>query len=165
MSSPKFMSESVYALLLKQIGNEFGSQNLYLTCASIFRQHGLYNLAAFLIKRSEEERKHAMKVFEHLKEANYYIPIDSVPTFVTAGMDKSRLLDIARTVFEHEHDVSQRWLDIELASREEPYTNMFAQDFVDEQVEEEEWAYQLYRRIELAVDGPSLLTVDGQYKE
>ncbi len=129
-------SKKMEALLNKQMNAEFYNSHLYLAMAGWFEGQGLPGFAQWMEVQASEEREHAFKFYNHLKERRGNILVGPVPAAPTKY--KSALAAM-QAAFDHEVFVSQeinKMMADALAEKDYATVEMLRW-FVTEQVEEE----------------------------
>ncbi|MBD0830921.1 ferritin [Aestuariibaculum sediminum] len=127
----------VMDLLNNQIAMEMKASASYLAMASWCDQRELLNSKAFFYKQAEEEREHAMKIFEFIND-NGGAAIS--PNVNGVNNDFESLLSIFELGLEQEISVTQSIYKIFKAARKNDdfITEVFLQWFINEQSEEED---------------------------
>ena len=130
------LSEKLLNALNDQLNFEFESAHYYLAMAAYCADQDLDGFENFFLVQAEEERFHAMKFFNFIKE------MDGRVTFEGLGEPKNEfdsMLEVFETALGHERKVTKRiynLMDIAKEEREHA-TQSWLNWFVDEQVEEE----------------------------
>ncbi|XCF06210.1 ferritin [Tamlana crocina] len=127
----------VMDLLNNQIGMEMKASASYLAMASWCDQRELLHSKAFFYKQAEEEREHAMKIFEFIND-NGGAAIS--PNITNVNNDFESLKSIYETGLEQEISVTQSIFKIFKTARkvDDFTTEIFLQWFITEQSEEED---------------------------
>lgn len=127
----------VMDLLNNQIAMEMKASASYLAMASWCDQRELLNSKALFYKQAEEEREHAMKIFEFIND-NGGAAIS--PNVTNVNNDFESLISIYETALEQEISVTQSIFKIFKAARkaDDYITEVFLQWFITEQAEEED---------------------------
>lgn len=130
------LSEKLLGKLNEQITHEFFSAHYYLAMAAYFKKEDLDGFANFFIVQAEEERFHAMKIFDYINDQGEEALITG---FKDPKRDFESIEEIFALALEHEQLVSRLINDLMAVAQEEKhYPSIgFLQWFVDEQVEEE----------------------------
>ena len=129
-------NKKMEALLNKQMNAEFYNSHLYLAMAGWFEGQGLPGFAQWMGVQAEEERAHAMKFYNHLKERRAGILVGAVPA---APAKYKSALEAIQAAFDHEVAVSQeinKMMEAALAEKDFAAVELLRW-FVTEQVEEE----------------------------
>jgi len=129
-------SERFVEALNDQIGREFNAAHQYTAVAAYYDRLTFPRLAKFFFAQAEEERGHAMKMVDYLRDTNSELKLGEVkgprtdfpdhvePIKISLEQEKkvtveiSKIFDIARKSNDHASEGFMQW-------------------FVDEQVEEE----------------------------
>jgi len=129
-------NKKIEELLNKQLNSEFYNSHLYLAMAAWFEIQNLPGFAAWMEVQAEEERKHALKFYSHLKERRGNIKISQVPQPPT---EYKSALEVFQAAYDHEVAVSKEINHLmEAALAEKDYAAVQLLNwFVNEQVEEE----------------------------
>ncbi|MFC2049465.1 ferritin [Chlamydiota bacterium] len=151
--------------LIQQISMEQGSSNLYLTFASYFGDIGLDGCEAFFRNSSKEETEHALRFYNLLIDRGEKFQLQAVNASAlmpTSPLDAfTKLMDNEILVTRAIHNLYT------IALEEKDYaTQVFLQDFLLLQVQEEKEAQDL---LDLLSSGPTdpalLLLFDNKVKE
>lgn len=157
------LSTAIQDALNNQMNLELESSYSYLAMAAFFESTSLPGMANWMRVQSEEERVHAMKLFDHM--------CDRGGTVVLQPIDQPTLkFDTPLGAFEaalgHEQKVTRAInLLYALAHSEQDYpSQVLLQWFITEQVEEEKTAQQAVDQLRLAGKDPSaMLMLDQMY--
>lgn len=127
----------VMDLLNNQIAMEMKASASYLAMASWCDQRELLNSKSFFYKQAEEEREHAMKIFEFVND-NGGSALS--PNIENVNNDFESLRSIFEIGLEQEVSVTESIFKIFKAARKESdfITEIFLQWFITEQSEEED---------------------------
>lgn len=159
------MRGAVRDAMNEQIKHEFYSAYLYLSMAGSFEVANLPGFAHWMRAQSEEEREHAMKLFDFLLDRGEHVQLQAIDQPPYAFRSP---LDAFEQALEHEKEITAHIHRLyELAIREGDYpAQVFLNWFVTEQVEEEKAATEIVERIRLAgEDGAALLLLDREVGE
>ncbi len=145
------LSKTMEAALNEQINAEMYSSYLYLSMATWFEDQGLAGCASWMKQQAQEELFHAIKMFDFLAERGGRIILDAI---AKPPHEWGSPLEVFEQVLAHEQKVTGLINDlVDLAIAEKDHaTNIFLQWFVSEQVEEEDTATSLVRRLKLIGD-------------
>ncbi len=132
-----------------QIQKELYSSYLYLSMAAFFESTSLPGFASWMKKQSDEERSHAMRLWEHVYDRGGRVtlkPIEQPPSSF------GKPLEVMRQVLEHEQKVTASIHALySLAVKEgDVAAQIFLQWFVSEQVEEEKSVNDLIDQLKMA---------------
>jgi len=145
------ISKSMQEALNEQINKELFSSYLYLSMAAYFESKTLPGFAHWMRIQAEEERAHAMKLYDYLLERGGQVNLKAIAAPETTWKSDLAAFEAA---LEHERFITKSIHDLyELASKEKDYaTQVMLQWFIEEQVEEEANASEIVenlKRIEL----------------
>ena len=156
------ISKKMEAALNEQIAMEAYASFLYLSMATWCDDKGLRGCYDFLIRQSDEERAHMLKIFEYLADVDGF-PL--TPAVAEPPRQFKSVQEVFKTVYEHEQKVTKSInVLVGIASQENDYaTETFLQWYVNEQREEEALMRTVLDRIKLIGDGPqSLYFIDKE---
>jgi ferritin len=134
-----------------QIQKELYSSYLYLAMAAHFESVNLPGFASWMKKQAEEERGHAMRLWEHVNDRGGKVELKAIEQPPTAF---GKPLEVIQQVLEHEQKVTA-WINglYSLALKEgDVAAQIWLQWFVNEQVEEEKHASDLIEQLKMAGD-------------
>ena len=146
----------------EQITHEFYSAHYYLAMAAYFLQEDLDGFANFFKVQAEEERFHAMKIFDFISDQGE-TPV--VKGFQDPRTDFSSPEEIFELALKHEQLVTGLIYDLmDLAQKNKHHPSIsFLQWFVDEQVEEEASMSKLLKKVQrVGGEGAGLLLLDQE---
>jgi len=148
--------------LNKQINAEFYSAYLYLSMSAYLTDISLTGFANWMRAQFEEEKFHAMKMYDYLLERGGIIKLEAIK----APKHKwKNIIDVFENVLEHEQMVTASINNLmSLAIDEKDHaTANFLQWFVDEQVEEEATVSDLLAQLKLVEGkGSGLFMLDRE---
>jgi bacterioferritin B len=129
-------SERFVEALNDQIGREFNAAHQYTAVAAFYDRETFPRLAKFFFDQAEEERGHAMKMVEYLRDTNSDLRLGEIRAPRTSFADH---VEPIRLALENERKVTVSISGLfEIARETNDYASeSFMQWFVDEQVEEE----------------------------
>lgn len=132
-----------------QIKYEFYSAHLYLAMAAYCYSINLDGFANHFIVQAEEEKFHAMRFFNYVKDMDRVIDIQGLETPPT---DYKDILDVIERSLEHERFVTSRIYHLMDVSTEEKEhaTISLLKWFIDEQVEEEATLKNIVQKLKRA---------------
>jgi ferritin len=147
-----------------QLNMELGASLEYLGMAAWLETGNFKGFAAFMRRQSDEERVHAMKVYDHILDRGGSIVLAALPAPACA-FESPR--DVFRAAWAREkantasiHKLYQLSLD-EKDFSSQPLLHWF----IDEQVEEEQWCEEADGLLEMAGSNQSaLLMLDARYE-
>ena len=149
-------SERFVNALNDQIGKEFNAAHQYMALAAWYDRETFPRLAKFFYGQADEERGHAMKMVDYLRDTNSELRLGQVAAPKTDFTDH---VEPIRLALEHERKVTVSISEIFEIARD---TNDFASEsfiqwFVDEQVEEESSMESLLQVAERVREYPMML--------
>jgi ferritin len=149
-------SERFVTALNDQIGKEFNAAHQYTALAAWYDRETFPRLAKYFYDQAEEERGHAMKMVNYLRDTNSELKLGQVAAPKTDFTDH---VEPIRLALEQERKVTVAISEIFDIARE---TNDFASEsfmqwFVDEQVEEESSMDSLLQVAERVREYPMML--------
>ena len=159
------LSQNMNEVLNLQIQDEFQASYLYLAISAYCEEQNLPGFAAWLRAQSEEERTHALRLFDFLLRREGHIELQEI------GQPPSGFgspLEMFEAVLEHEKKVTKRIDKAYRAALEERdnATAVELQWFITEQVEEEKTAGDVVAQLRMAGnDTVALLMVDREMAE
>ena len=156
------LSKHLNEELNNQIKYEFLSAHLYLAMAAKFESLDFSGASNYMKVQADEEKSHAMKIFNFIAEKGEKIEILGFETPVVKG---NNILEIFEETLEHEQWVTKRInLLMDIAQEEKDYSAIsFLNWFIDEQVEEESNADAIIKKLRLIGDnGNGLYQMDKE---
>jgi bacterioferritin B len=129
-------SERFIDALNDQIAREFAAAHQYTAIGAHYDRETFPRLSAFFYDQAEEERGHAMKMVNYLRDTNSNLRLGEVKAPRAEFPDH---IEPIRLALEHEQKVTVSISELfEIARSTNDYASeRFRQWFVDEQVEEE----------------------------
>ncbi len=129
-------SERFVDALNEQIGREFNAAHQYTAVAAWYDRETFPRLAKFFYDQAEEEREHAMKMVNYLRDTGADLRLGEVASPKSSFADHVEPIKLA---LDHERKVTVSISGLfEIARETNDYASeSFMQWFVDEQVEEE----------------------------
>lgn len=159
-----FVPPDMGQLLNSQVGNELYAAYRYFALSAACQAKGLEGFAGRLMEQGNGEIVHMMKVYSYLVStgANMVLPAIEAPV-VDSSMD---MLSMTRTILDQEMSVTAEWSAISKLAKaqDNAATQKLAQEFMAEQIEEENTALTLHQRVKLADSGSGILTIDADLK-
>lgn len=130
------VSEKLMKALNEQMNYEFESAHYYLAMAAYCADQDLDGFENFFLVQAEEERFHAMKFFNFIKDMDGRIKFEGLGQPIN---EFNSVLEVFEEALKHEQKVTKRIYDLMDISKEEREhaTISWLNWFVDEQVEEE----------------------------
>jgi len=158
------MTDKVRNILNTQIQEELYSAYLYLALAGYLESTNLKGMANWMYVQVKEEVDHAMGLHRFLLERG------ATPELEVIGKPDISLIknpaDVFAAALKHEQHITDLINKIlEVAREEKDYAlESFIKWYIDEQVEEEESAFEALEKVNLAAgNGPALLILDEQF--
>lgn len=156
------LSKKLNEAINEQITFEFYSSHIYLAMAAKLEGMNLPGAANYMKVQVEEERFHAMKMFDFIVEAGGDVEIQG---FESPDIKSDNILDIFKETLHHEKIVTQRIYGLmDIAQEEKNYGAInFLNWFIDEQIEEEATADDMIKKLTLiGNDGNGLYQIDKE---
>jgi len=150
---------AVAAELQRQFNQELAAAHAYLALAAWCDFQNLKGFAKFFSKQSFEERTHAQRFMRHLLDRGVMTVTTALPGPKT---EFSSVLDIARQAQAMEaSNTAGINAAYEAALREKDYpAQVLLHAFIQEQVEEENWADEMVSRVEDAACAGAMSFLD-----
>lgn len=155
-------TKSVEAAINDQIAKEFFASHLYLSMAAWFEEQNLPGFATWMRMQTEEERAHAMRLFNYLIDAGGRVRLQAL---AAPTVEFTSPLQVMKESLKHEQKVTASIRKLyELADKEKDYgTQAHLQWFITEQQEEEKNVSDVIAQLEMAGDNKvALLFVDRE---
>jgi ferritin len=156
------LSEKLVELINKQINYEFFSEHVYLAMSAYCADQDLEGFANFFRVQAEEERFHAMKLFDYVIEMNERVSLKHSPE---PRNEYNSVLDAVKAGLEHEKSNTRNIYAIaDVATDERNHATIsFLKWFIDEQVEEEALMNSLIKKLErIGTDSAALYMLDAE---
>lgn len=150
------ISKQMQDALNKQISLEAYASYLYLAMAAWCDRQGLDGCKEFLLKQSDEERVHMLKIFHYISEVDGKAV---APEIKQPPEEFETVTAVFETLYQHEQEVTGAIHElVDLSYKEKDYTTLnFLQWYVEEQREEEALARSILDKINLIGDSPQAL--------
>jgi ferritin len=131
-----------------QINKELFSSYLYLSMAAWFEDRNLPGFANWMRVQADEEREHAMKIYDFILERGGKVALKAIDAPKT---EWNSTLEVAEEVAAHEGKVTASIHALyELALKEKDYpAQVMLQWFISEQVEEEKNAAEIVASLKM----------------
>ena len=155
------MNEKIFQMLNNQIKHEFYASYLYLSIASYFETIPLEGFSKWFRKQAEEEREHAMKIYDYVIDRNMHVDLQALEKPV---VNFNSIEEVFALALKHEKKVTH-WIHqiYEAAVEEKDHaTHVFMQWFITEQVEEEKNAQDNLDQIVFAGDDKAAILILDQ---
>ncbi len=156
------MSVRVCQAINDQVNNELSASHSYLAMSGVCEQLNFPGAARWFRIQSDEERAHALRLFDFIHARNHAVVLRKIPNETSPA---GSLLEVFRASLAQEELVTQQ-IDAlyDLAMQEKDFAAVVEmQWFVTEQVEEEKSARDVIAKLEMAVnDVRALLEIDRE---
>ena len=156
------ISKTMQDAINEQINKEFFSSYLYLSMAAYFANKNLAGFSNWMRVQADEEREHAMKLYEHLEDRGGRVELKALAAPKT---DWASNLEAFQEAAEHEAMITASIHALyEVALQEKDYAaQVLLQWFITEQVEEERNAAEIIADLQLIEErGTAVLMLDKQ---
>ncbi|MBM4424819.1 MAG: ferritin [Chloroflexi bacterium] len=156
------IGKSVQDAINNQINMEFLSSYIYLSMSAHFEHENLPGFARWMHAQGEEERLHAMKLFNFINDRGGRVALQAI---AQPPVEFGSPLEVFQKALEHEQKVSASINALYgLAAKEGDYAaQVMLQWFINEQVEEEKTATAIVEQLKrIGNDGPALLILDRE---
>lgn len=155
------LSQKMQDAINAQINLELSSSYTYLAMAAFFEATALPGMATWMKVQSEEERTHAMKLFDHLCDRGGKVVLQPISL---PPLEFDTPLSVFEASLEGERTVTRAINTLyALAQNEQDYpSQVLLQWFITEQVEEEKTAQHAIDQLRLAGSDPSALLMLDQ---
>lgn len=157
MIDPKMLEK-----LNDQINEELYASYLYLAMSAHFSDVAMEGFARWMRVQADEERGHAMRIYDYLTERNGRIRLKSIAEPPNQFGDH---LSVFQQAFDHEREVTRKINDLMNMAIQlgDHATQIFLHWFVTEQIEEESTADRIINDLKLVgKDGAGLLRLDRE---
>lgn len=159
------MSAALQRAMNDQIQKEFYAHYLYLAMSAWFEERNFEGFAAWMRIQADEERNHAMRIFDFVLHRGGKVRLQAIPEPATKWKTALEVFEDARR---HEQMVSGsiNALYARATSEKDYASQVMLQWFITEQVEEEKTSTALAERLRLVGDSATgLLILDRQLGE
>ena len=159
------MSAALQRAMNDQIQKEFYAHYLYLAMSAWLEERNFEGFAKWMRIQADEERNHAMRIFDFVLDRGGKVRLEALPEPVTKWKTALEVFDDARR---HEQMVSTSINALYArATTEKDYASqVMLQWFITEQVEEEKTSTALAERLRLVGDSATgLIILDRQLGE
>lgn len=158
------ISKKMTTELNKQLNAEFYSAYLYLGMSAWCTNVGYKGGANWFMVQHEEERTHALKIYDYLLDQGSKIKLLSIKE---PKVNYKSLLECFEDALVHEQKMTNSFNELcDLATKEKDHASYgFFQWFVQEQIEEEVNVGEVIAKLKLAGDGNGVFMIDNQLSE
>ncbi|MBI5389185.1 ferritin [Candidatus Woesearchaeota archaeon] len=156
------ITQKINDAINRQINAELHSAYIYLSMAAYFGEQNLDGFESWMKLQSEEEIKHAMKLYAFLIDRQGSVVLADIKAPPATWKSAEQIFE---TAYKHEQHVTQLIHNLLAQARKDNdfATEQMLQWFVKEQVEEEQSAEHAFTRIKLVKgDGAGLLILDKE---
>jgi ferritin len=153
------ISSKVLEELNRQLNQELAAAHSYLALSVWCDIRNFKGFAKYFVKQSNEERKHADRILKHLTDRGETAEVAAVPA---PKQEFRTLLDVAQQAQSQEHANTlgiNAVYEAALAAKDYP-AQVLMHWFINEQVEEEDWANEMVDRVQAAACAGSLSYLD-----
>jgi len=153
------INEKVVTELSRQLNQELAAAHSYLALSVWCDIRNFKGFAAHFGKQAAEERAHAERIIKHLTDRGVTTVMAAVPE---PKQEFKTLLEVAQQAQAQEHANTQGIhgvYEAALAAKDYP-AQVLMHWFINEQVEEEDWAAEMVERIQSATCAGSLSDLD-----
>ncbi|MHC4992392.1 MAG: ferritin [Planctomycetota bacterium] len=157
------LQNEIEKALNDQINQELSAAQEYLATSAWFDGKNLAGFARFMRKQAEEERQHALKLFDHMCDRGGTVQLGSIAAPPAEYASAKAAFDAA---WERERaNTSSIHALFELAEKHHDLaTRTMLLWFIEEQVEEEQWCEEAVGLLEMVGnDSSALLMLDQRY--
>jgi ferritin len=153
------ISAKVIDELSRQFNQELAAAQSYLALSIWCDVRNLKGFAKYFAKQEAEERVHAARILKHLTDRGVSTRVDAIPQ---PKQEFKTLFEIAQQAQAQEHANTEGInlvYETALAAKDYP-AQVLMHWFINEQVEEEDWASEMVDRIQTASCAGSLSDLD-----
>lgn len=150
------LNENVEKAFNLQLKAELYSEYLYLSMEAYFKNINLNGFANWMSIQVQEERAHAMGMFDYITRRGGRVVLDCIEKPQT---DWKSVLDVFQTGLNHERLVTSKINELFSVAQEnnDRASMIFLNWYISEQVEEEESFLNILNQLEMIKDSPSAL--------
>jgi len=153
------ISDKLFDELNRQLNQELAAAHSYLALSVWCDIRNLKGFGKYFGKQSVEERAHAEKIMKHLTDRGMVLRVASIPE---PKQDFQTLLEVAQQARAQEHANTlgiHAVYEAALAAKDYP-AQVLMHWFINEQVEEEDWANEMVERVQTATCAGSASDLD-----
>lgn len=150
------MNPKVVKILNDQINFELYSAYIYMSMSAYFKLQNLPGFAHWMEIQTKEELSHSLKIYNYLIERGGEASFEAIKK-------PPQKWDSPMAVFKHAYDHEQivtsrieKIVDLSLKEKDHT-TNVQMQWFLNEQIEEEANALNIYQQLKMANNAPQVL--------
>lgn len=156
------MNETIQAALNEQLKLELTASHAYLAMSAYAESRSLAGVGSWMRVQSEEERLHALKIFDFIHDRDGHAALAALPE---PAAQFGSVLEMFEAALAHERKVTASIYRVySLAVQENDYpTQVLFQWFINEQVEEEKQITQIIDQLRLVgAEGLGLFMIDRE---
>ena len=156
------ISKKMQDMLNEQINQELNAGYLYLSMAAFLEDESLPGFASWMKLQAEEEKEHAMKIFDFVHERGGRVTLKALSA---PKSNWKNVEEIFVDAYAHEQKVTDLiYMLVDAANKERDYATVRMRDwFVNEQVEEEDSASSILDKVRMVKGSNSgLLYLDKE---
>ncbi len=147
-----------------QLNKEFYSAYLYFAMSSYFSGINMDGFAKYMKDQAKEELEHAQKIYDYMILRRFNIKLERIEE---PDSDFSNALNVIEKAYEHEKFVTSEIINLSELSKEvkDYMSEIFLEDMIMEQAEEEDKFFKIYERIKYHEDCSSMTErIDAEFK-
>ncbi len=150
------LSAKIEKALNEQVNKELYSSYIYLSMSAYFESKNYGGFANWMKVQSEEEREHAMKIYDYINTRDGRVTLQAIQSPKT---EWAKPLEAFEEAYAHEQYISKSINDlVSLAYEEKDHATVeFLNWFVKEQVEEEAASRDVVEKMKMVGDSSNTL--------
>ncbi|PJA97915.1 MAG: ferritin [Ignavibacteriales bacterium CG_4_9_14_3_um_filter_30_11] len=156
------INHKIEKMLNKQLNDELYSSYYYLAMSAYFENNAFEGFAKWMRMQSDEERVHAMKIYDFIHQVGGKVKLTTIKTPQTEWANP---IAVFKDTYKHECEVTKSIntiVDTALNIKDHA-TNNFMQWFISEQVEEEATTQRLLDQLKfIGADKKGLFMLDRE---
>ncbi len=162
LDEPKRQCTAICELFARQIAHEFSNERLYIVFAGWCNANGFPETSRFFLDRSEEEHKHAMAFIDHVQKTGKSAPIPHTTDDKCPAL--SDLESLLLGAMEREMETSTMIGEMFAQAQTDKDFNSLPMilKYLEEQVEEEQWARSILRLWRLCKASGSIVDFENE---
>lgn len=152
------VSDIMTRMLVLKANEEFSASNSYMAAAFWFEFRGYSGIAKYLLKESDEERQHGIKIAQYIHKRGGKMSVMEVPA-VAAQEEWQKASCVFKTLVDFEVQVEESLKRLHRIAREEgdTTTEVFLNDFLKAQIDEIDEMETLLSKVKAYEALPGLL--------
>lgn len=153
--------------LNKQVEGEFKSYFIYYAMANWLKERNLDGWAKIMYKYAAEELDHMNKITQFILSNEGHVTAPTSLDLSEIQTNFQSINEILKSSLEHEMDVSKIFVVLKQIATEEndPTTSHFLNQFLEEQVEEEEKFRTLIAELDFGTSNSAVLIMNEHLKD